>query len=280
MWQASLFWQLNCFKWRWNASSSSGPDSIYRTVMRWDIWRWQTWHAQTHLQWFGLLKCQSFQSWRLRTILIPASGKSTWYQKELFCKVATRLSTIPRWQVDERLLRHASWAPRQWATHSPSSNTWNILKHDSHDSHVILHLPIPRQKESTKKGCEYKLKWLNCLRFGNSIIPSTNQTANSSFKHWSELVMKIYEVFVKRSFVWNFNWIHNDTYHVESIVAIAACFLRLTAVLPADRWGVLLPYHGMSGFTFGKWCRFRLLRTQSRQAFNVIYNTLHKKKRI
>ena len=34
MWQASLFWQLNCFKWRWNASSSSGPDSIYRTVMR------------------------------------------------------------------------------------------------------------------------------------------------------------------------------------------------------------------------------------------------------
>ena len=50
----------------------------------------------------------------------------------LILRQATQLSTIPRWQVDERLLRHASWAPQQLGnslTIQIHETSWNLVKH-------------------------------------------------------------------------------------------------------------------------------------------------------
>lgn len=183
----------------------------------------------------------------------------------LILRQATQLSTIPRWQVDERLLRHASWAPQQLGnslTIQIHETSWNLVKH--HETSRNMHM-------SSYTFLSWDATDFEIQSYHQPIKQQLHLSNIGQIQTCAELVMKMYEIFVKNHLSETSTGYIMIYYNVERIVAIAACFLGLTAVLSADRWGVLLPYHGMSGFTFDKWCRFRLLRTQSRQAFNAIY---------
>lgn len=154
-----------------------------------------------------------------------------------------------------------------WATHrnitKPRETSWNITKpHET--SWRNMHM-------SSYTFLSWDATDFEIQSYHQPIKQQLHLSNIGQIQTCAELVMKMYEIFVKNHLSETSTGYIMIYYNVERIVAIAACFLGLTAVLSADRWGVLLPYHGMSGFTFGKWCRFMLLRPQSRQAFNAIY---------
>ena len=99
----------------------------------------------------------------------------------LILRQATQLSTIPRWQVDERLLRHASWAPQQlgnspkhhetsWNIVKPRETSWNLVKPDETSWNITKHHDVTCTCHPTPSYPET----LQILKFNRTINQSNS----------------------------------------------------------------------------------------------------------